>query len=1255
MPSHFVLWNARSLYRKLPVFKTTLSSYSPLVVGVCETWLTDAFSPSFPGYSSYRMDRETGGAGGGLLLLVHQSLPSSPLTITPFRGGGLELLGVTITFNAGPLHILLAYNPCLDISLQEFDYIFSQVPSPSLIMGDFNAHHDFWEPALPRSRRNHSGRSLSSFLAANANLSLLTPPGLPTRSDPISGNPSTLDLCLGNGPLLLATVTTGPYMGSDHLPVVLSFPSVPPPPPPSRRPRWSFGKGDWGSFTIELGSADPPSSLPSTDKIQYLTDTLLDVGSHHFRLITSGPSRSFRVPWWSRKCAAALQAKRHAYSAWRKRPIASLRSRFHLLEAQCKRVLLKEQRSAWASFCASLSFATSVSRAYSFFRKMVHPQPPVTFPLTSNGVLLSTDAQKAECLASHIHTTLGSPDPVPLPDLPSSSHNGHIISSAITPQELSSALCALPAGKASGLDNIPNEFLRCLPESLTRLLLDVYNDSWLSGTFPSVWRHAVTLPIPKPGKDPTEASSYRPISLLSNISKVLEHIVQNRLTWWLEREHLLPAHMYGFRPHRGTLDALIQLVHHIQVGFNHKMFTLVAFLDLKGAFDSSSHNAIIVKLARLGLNGSPLNWVQSFLSSRSFSLVIGNTHSRSYPITRGVPQGSPLSPLLFNVLLSDFPSSPGTQALLYADDISLLCSAPTIQEAQLTLQRGLDVIHSWMTDWGLTVSAQKSSLLCFTRRRIPNIPVVTMDGSPIPFKTHHKFLGILLDGPRLTWGPHIQYLVTSCLKRLNLMKSLAGVKWGANKKTLLHFYCTYIRSRLDYGCEVYGAASPSVLSKLEVIQNSALRIALGAFKSSPVTALQAEASLPSLSHRRSNILVRTYTKLASSPSCHALHSLLLLQDREPLHGPLPYQAHTPFIDRALSFFATLRVTPPSFLTLEKTSPVGPWFPLSSLVTVSLPTQWSKAACPVRGRSSFNMLLHTTYKNTFHIYTDGSRIPSPPSVGAAIYIPSRTLATAWRLPATASILTAELFAVREGLTFATTLPPCAITLFCDSLSALHLLRRHRPNTHHSLVFSIHQLLLRLLSSGFSPHLQWVPSHIGVVGNTVADKAAAEAHSHPSPIALPTDQTDQLTLLRTACTQHWDRQLTDALQYTTLGRYRQDTRPHCWTFSPSRALDTAVTRLRIGHTRLNNHLHRLGMVEDPHCPWCPTQPDTPEHLLLHCPRHHSHRTQLFHSLASLHIHRPTVADLLGGSQDPGQAFKILKHTRTFLTKTEQFHRI
>ncbi|MPC91463.1 hypothetical protein E2C01_086501 [Portunus trituberculatus] len=101
----------------------------------------------------------------------------------------------------------------------------------------------------------------------------------------------------------------------------------------------------------------------------------------------------------------------------------------------------------------------------------------------------------------------------------------------------------------------------------------------------------------------------------------------------------------------------------------------------------------------------------------------------------------------------------------------------------------------------------------------------------------------------------------------------------------------------------------------------------------------------------------------------------------------------------------------------------------------------------------------------------------------------------------------------------------------------------------------------------------------------------------------------------------QQLTDALQHTSLGHIRQDTRHHWWTYSSNWAR-------HCDGSHETAHLHRLGMTDSPHCPWCPTQPDTPEHLLLHCPRQHSHRVALLHSLSGIHPHRPTLTDLLSG---------------------------
>ena len=400
--------------------------------------------------------------------------------------------------------------------------------------------------------------------------------------------------------------------------------------------------------------------------------------------------------------------------------------------------------------------------------------------------------------------------------------------------------------------------------------------------------------------------------------------------------------------------------------------------------------------------------------------------------------------------------------------------------------------------------------MCFTRRRIPHIPQARIAGTVIPFRTTHRFLGLVLDGPRLTWRPHVHSLKASCLPRLDLMRALAGVKWGASRATLLRFYRIFIRSRIEYGCEVYGSASSSLLHHLEVVQNTALRIALGAFKSSPVTALLAESGLPSLDHKRRTLTVTTFHKLTASPH-HSLHTLLSQHRPAPLPAPPLLRPHSPFITRALSFYATLSVSPPSFHPIAFLSPRGPWFSFSSFVSVSLPAPWTKADCPDRGRTLFLSLFHSVYRDYTSIFTDGSCVPSPASTSAAFYVPSLQVTTTWRLHPKVTILGAELFAIREGLAFAlSSLPPhVPLALFTDSLTALRLLSAPRPRTHLSLCFAIHTLLLRLSSGGRLVRLQWVPSHVGISGNAIADRAANLAHSQLHPVAAPPDHSDTLS--------------------------------------------------------------------------------------------------------------------------------------------------
>ncbi|XP_045101300.1 uncharacterized protein LOC123498199 [Portunus trituberculatus] len=293
------------------------------------------------------------------------------------------------------------------------------------------------------------------------------------------------------------------------------------------------------------------------------------------------------------------------------------------------------------------------------------------------------------------------------------------------------------------------------------------------------------------------------------------------------------------------------------------------FLDLEGAFDSAPHEGILYKLALMGITGTTLAWVRDFLTGRSFQVAVGASLSPSQGIHRGVPQGFILRPLLFNVLLSDLQ----VHLLLYANDITIVSRAPTLSEAQDHLQEAATALGAWMTTWGLQVSALKSSLMCFTMRKLPTPPTVTLSGEVVPYSTSHTLLGLRLDGPRLSWVNHISYLRTSCNKRLDVMKQIAGICWGASCDLLLHYYKTTIRAKMQYASCFYGSAAYSNLLKLDPIQNAALRILMGAMRSSRVVSLHAENDVSPLSTHRWMTLCQQYNRILDLPASHPLSTL----------------------------------------------------------------------------------------------------------------------------------------------------------------------------------------------------------------------------------------------------------------------------------------------------------------------------------------------------------------------------------------------
>ena len=534
--------------------------------------------------------------------------------------------------------------------------------------------------------------------------------------------------------------------------------------------------------------------------------------------------------------------------------------------------------------------------------------------------------------------------------------------------DLNNEIALFKTKKAIGNDNIANELLKKSPEDFREKLLETFNTCWREGYHPKLWKIQLLLPFLKQGKDPSHPASYRPISLISCLGKVFEGLIQRRLSWWVETQNLLPDIQNGFRKNRSTVDNLLLLEHEILLGYEEKKVTLVVFFDLANAFDRASHLGILYKLKELGIRGNSLRWFKSFLTDREFEVLIGITKSTRYKVVNGVPQGSILSPLLFTILLSDIPLHRIVKYFLLADDLTFSVTADTLEEAQILMQSAVNRLIAWTRLWGLIINPEKTKVMCFTNNRLQNPPTIKIGNREVTFTTQHKCLGVILNGPKLTWKPQIENLKNSCLKRLNIMKRIASRNWGLSMRDLLHFYKTFIRGKIAYAVEVYSSAAKTTLDSLKVIETTALRLATGAFKTSPRVSLYAESNILPLPYWIKHRSINYFLKIQQSPLNHPLFQIFTQNVNRIWRTDWTTTKRIPFLARIKTIIQdfNLNIDKNAFTPIDTVSPVPPWRNLEDILkpTFAMPKDKTNS---ISINKEFQKICREDYKDFLYIY------------------------------------------------------------------------------------------------------------------------------------------------------------------------------------------------------------------------------------------------------------------------------------------------
>ena len=425
----------------------------------------------------------------------------------------------------------------------------------------------------------------------------------------------------------------------------------------------------------------------------------------------------------------------------------------------------------------------------------------------------------------------------------------------VTGNDVLTALRGRPGHSAPGIDTIPNGFLKALGEPFIQAITKVTNACWATGHYPARYKAARTVALRKQGKpDYSSPKAWRPIALLNTTGKLIEAVTAAQIRRLAEQHGLLPAQQMGARRNRSTITALDLLVNQIHTiwGEKDRVASLLA-LDISGAFDRVVRDRLLHVLRAKGMPRPLVDWVGTFMSNRRTTIIIPGWESEEFAVPVGIPQGSPLSPILFLFYIAELLESCNSSrervsAAGFVDDTTLLAYGPTTEGNCRALERVHDRCLAWAKRYGATFAPEKYELIHLTRRpgKFNMGASIEIQGAEKRPSTSIRVLGIQVDS-KLQWGEHVRAVKSKMWTQINALMRLSASTWGATFTKARQIYSAVIRPAMTYGAAIWHTPSPSgrrkplgVAAKLVTTQNACLRRVAGAYKATPIAALEVE-------------------------------------------------------------------------------------------------------------------------------------------------------------------------------------------------------------------------------------------------------------------------------------------------------------------------------------------------------------------------------------------------------------------------------
>lgn len=807
--------NARSIKHKLDEISYIIDELKTTIhlIIITETWVLESdintiYIPNYSTCFSCRKDRRGGGAG----IFVHENIKYK--VETQFCDNFTSIISITLFLKPYAMSITAVYRPpvnnklFIDHFLNHIDkYLFDLKNKNCIIMGDFNFN-----------LLDHHNKNITEYknvIASNGFFicdKTITRPKTNTCIDHVLTNNVNQDLHIthleydiSDHHLLFIEVNTCIIKNKNNLPIhyrKINFETL------------NECLSAENIFNLEY-------VLSADEKCKMLTESVDNCIQKSTKTITIKNQKSCSKPWVDKEVKKLIKIKnywhekhkkdfsnphiREKYKSWLNK-LTGIKRRKKLQYYKGKfEKSYNNPKATWKNINEIITNGNK-NKDSTFFDKNMNDLQKKMKLNKFNSFYSNIGKQ----LADKIESTQ-----IYLPQDKTSKlfHFQHI-----TEADIYKIIGSLKNSNAAGPDNIQTNTIKQCITPLGPYITSLINSSLQSGTFPEQLKTNKVIPIDK-GGDADNMSSFRPISLSSVFSKIIETCVNNQFTSYLEKNELMNQRQYGFRKKSSTSAALYDVVSNAQSELEKKQKVCMVFFDLAKAFDTIDRQTLLKVLREHGVKGTTYKWFKNYLSSRTQFSQVDGQKSETSPVDYGVIQGSSLGPTLFSCYISSINNLElSGKIYLFADDLVIVYSEESYQQLEIKINNDLEKIHDWMSLHKLTVNTTKTKYMLLKAEPHNSIHLIYKT-KKIEQVSYYKYLGVIIDS-HLNWNMHTESVKKSCRRIAGTFRRISHLLNEETKRTV---YFSLFSSIMNYGIIVWGNTTQQNINSLQRIQNRAIK------------------------------------------------------------------------------------------------------------------------------------------------------------------------------------------------------------------------------------------------------------------------------------------------------------------------------------------------------------------------------------------------------------------------------------------------